>query len=152
MKGQILDYSIQTNTGVISGTDGARYTFNGTEWRGDYSPTRGLAVDFEAAGNEAKSVYVALGSTAAGEKDKIAAGLLAVFLGAWGIHKFYLGFTTPGLVFLLVNTVGFVISWVLLFIPNIIFALIAVVEGIIYLTRSDDEFRQLYVVQKKQWF
>jgi hypothetical protein len=34
MKGQILDFSVQNNEGVISGADGARYTFTGSEWKG----------------------------------------------------------------------------------------------------------------------
>ena len=29
-------------------------------------------------------------------KDHVAAGLLAIFLGAFGIHKFYLGYNTAG--------------------------------------------------------
>ena len=152
MKGQILDFSVQENSGVISGSDGKRYSFNGADWKGDRPPSRGMSVDFEADGNHAKSVFLALGSTASGSKDKTAAGLLAIFLGGLGIHKFYLGFTGPGLVYLLVNTIGFAITWMLLFIPNIALGVMAFVEGIIYLTKSDEEFEQMYVVQRKQWF
>jgi len=152
MKGQILDFSIQENSGVISGSDGARYTFSGTDWESDRPPTRGMWVDFEVAGDRAQSVYLALPSTASGSKDKTVAGLLAIFLGGLGIHKFYLGFTGPGLVYLLVNTVGFLVTWMVLFIPNIILGTLALIEGIIYLTKSDEEFEQLYVVQRKQWF
>lgn len=153
MKGQILEYSVQSNTGTISGLDGNRYQFNGAEWKGTNVPSRGMSVDFEADGNQAKAVYVAVHSPgAAGSKDKTAAGLFAIFLGGLGIHKFYLGFTGPGLVFLLTNTVGFLISWILLFIPHLILGVIAVIEGIIYLTKSDEEFHQLYVVEKKKWF
>jgi TM2 domain-containing membrane protein YozV len=90
--------------------------------------------------------------TSTSSKNKVAAGLLAIFLGSLGIHKFYLGFTGPGLVYLLINTIGFAITWVLLCIPNIILGIIALIEGIIYLTKSDEEFEQLYVVQKKKWF
>ena len=131
MKGQVLDYSVQTNTGTITGTDGARYNFAGSEWKGTGVPTRGMTVDFEADGTQAKGVYLALGTTAGtSSKNKVAAGLLGIFLGGWGIHKFYLGFTGPGLIFLLVNTVGFAITWLFLFIPNIVLGIIAFVEGI----------------------
>jgi TM2 domain-containing membrane protein YozV len=82
----------------------------------------------------------------------VAAGLLAIFLGGFGIHKFYLGFTGPGLVFLLVNTIGWVVTWAMLGLPNIALGIIALVEGIIYLTKTDEDFEQTYVVQKKQWF
>ena len=46
MKGSILDYSIQTNSGIISGDDQNRYKFTGAEWRGQRPPTRGDRVDF----------------------------------------------------------------------------------------------------------
>jgi len=162
MKGQILDFSIQENSGAISGSDGMRYTFSGADWKGDRPPARGMWVDFEVDGNHAQSVYVALDSTALvsttpvstapGSKNKMAAGLLAIFLGSLGIHKFYLGFTGPGLVYLLVNTIGFLVTWLLLFIPNVVLGVMAFVEGIIYLTKSDEEFERIYVVQRKQWF
>ena len=153
MKGQILEYSVQSNTGTVSGADGNRYQFNGAEWKGTNVPSRGMSVDFESDGDQAKSVYLALGSPAGtGSKDKTAAGLLAIFLGGLGIHKFYLGYTGPGLVFLLTNTIGWTVSWILLFTPHIILGVIAIIEGIIYLTKSDEEFQQTYVIQKKKWF
>ena len=153
MKGQILDYSVSSNTGTITGVDGSRYYFAGSEWKGTAVPTRGMNVDFEADGTQAKAVYVGLGSaTANGSKSKVTAGILALLLGGIGVHKFYLGFTGPGLVFLLVNTVGWLITWTMLFLPNIVLGVISFVEGIIYLTKSDEEFEQQYVVQKKQWF
>lgn len=153
MKGQILDYSVATNNGTITGSDGSRYYFAGSEWKGAGVPARGATVDFEADGNQAKAVYVGLGTAASADsKSKIAAGLLAIFLGGIGVHKFYLGFTGPGLVFLLVNTVGWLVTWVMLFIPNMVLGVIALIEGIIYLTKSDAEFEELYVVRKKQWF
>lgn len=152
MKGQILEYSSVTNTGAITGADGSRYYFNGAEWKGNTFPVPGMYVDFEADGNQAKGVYLDVTRPATRSKDKIAAGLLAIFLGGIGIHKFYLGFTGPGLVYLLTNTIGFAITWIFLFIPNIVLGIIAIVEGIIYLTRSDQEFEQDYIIHKKQWF
>ncbi|WP_180081757.1 MULTISPECIES: DUF805 domain-containing protein [unclassified Acinetobacter] len=62
MKGQILDFSIQTNTGIISGDDQNRYNFTGAEWRGQRPPTRGDRVDFDIdnAGS-AIQIFTALG-------------------------------------------------------------------------------------------
>ena len=57
MKGHILDYSIQTNSGVITGDDGQRYNFSGPDWRSDDVPVRGMAVDFSASGELAIDVY-----------------------------------------------------------------------------------------------
>jgi len=152
MKGQILEYSVQTNSGAISGTDGSRYYFAGADWKGTATPVRGMMVDFEADGNQAKAVYTVIGSASSSSKNKTAAGLLAIFLGGLVIHKFYLGYTVPGLVYLLVNTIGFLVTWVLLFTPNIVLGIIAFVEGIIYLTKTDEEFEQTYVVNRKSWF
>lgn len=156
MKGNVLDYSVQSNQGVISGADGGRYTFVGAEWRGDATPARGMTVDFEAQGTTAVAVYRALTDSEAvggtGTKSRVTAGVLALVLGGLGIHKFYLGYTGPGLVFLLVNTIGWIVTIFLLGLPNIALGIIAMVEGILYLTKSDEEFRQTYVVGKKPWF
>jgi TM2 domain-containing membrane protein YozV/DNA-directed RNA polymerase subunit RPC12/RpoP len=77
--------------------------------------------------------------------SKLAAGICAILLGSLGIHKFILGLTEAGLIMLLVTLltcgVGFVPMWV-----------IGIVEGIIYLTRSNEEFYQTYFVEKKGWF
>jgi len=64
MKGSILDFSIQHNTGFISGDDNQRYSFNGADWRSERPPSRGDRVDFivNTAG-EASEVYLALGSS-----------------------------------------------------------------------------------------
>ncbi|WP_322786602.1 TM2 domain-containing protein [Paraglaciecola arctica] len=79
---------------------------------------------------------------------KIAAALLAFFLGAFGAHKFYLGYTKQGVIMLLVFLFGFI----LLGLPSMIIAIIAFVEFIIYLVKSDEEFEQIYVVGHKPWF
>ena len=47
MQGKILDFSVQTNTGVISGLDNKRYEFAGAEWKEQQAPKRGMQVDFD---------------------------------------------------------------------------------------------------------
>ena len=78
-------------------------------------------------------------------ENKTAAGLCGILLGGLGIHKFLLGFTTPGIIMLVVTTLscGFAapVMWT-----------IGLIEGIIYLTKSDEDFYQTYVVEKKGWF
>jgi TM2 domain-containing membrane protein YozV len=167
MKGQILDYSVRQNLGSITTPDGGRYDFAGQDWKGEVIPSRGMWVDFEVVGEKATGVYPALGASPGAEsKDRIAAGLLAILLGGLGVHKLYLGYTGPGLIMLsigllniLVNTFGWVVTWLVLFIPNILFGVagfvlfvIGVIEGILYLTRTDEEFHRIYVVGKKVWF
>jgi TM2 domain-containing membrane protein YozV len=79
------------------------------------------------------------------ESKRILCGVLAILLGSLGVHKFVLGLTTPGLILLLgtVLTCGFgaSITWI-----------IGIIEGIVYLTKSDAEFIQTYQVEKKAWF
>ncbi|MGA1795647.1 MAG: NINE protein [bacterium] len=89
------------------------------------------------------------GGMAAGEKSKVAAGLLGIFLGWIGIHKFYLGYNKEGLIMLLVSLVGGIITWG---VATGVISIIGLIEGIIYLTKSDEEFAQLYVRNQKGWF
>ena len=156
MKGQVLDFSVQTSSGVITGSNGSRYKFCGSEWMEDTPPFRGMSVDFEVQGTNAVAVYRALTGTVTGttpgSKNKITAGVLAIILGGFGVHKFYLGYIGPGLINLLVNTIGIFVTIFMLCIPNLALYIIAAVEGILYLTKSDEEFEQTYVVGKRPWF
>lgn len=64
MKGSILDFSIQTNTGIISGDDSNRYHFIGSEWKESVAPVRGMKVDFDIdAEGKAVAVYKAIGTS-----------------------------------------------------------------------------------------
>ena len=58
MRGHVLDFSAKRSSGVISGSDGQRYTFTVDDWNADSDPSPGVHVDFEADGQEAKSIYV----------------------------------------------------------------------------------------------
>ena len=60
-------------------------------------------------------------------KDKVVAGILGILLGAFGVHKFYMGKIGIGILYILFCWTG---------IPSII----GLVEGIIYLTESDEKF------------
>ena len=56
MRGQILDYSVQTNTGTISGSDGNRYSFSGAEWKSPGAPARANSVVLEVDGLHAPAI------------------------------------------------------------------------------------------------
>ncbi len=80
------------------------------------------------------------GPKSPGAEKKLVAGLLAILLGGFGVHKFYLGYTKEG-----------IIQIILAFACGI-GCVIAIVEGIIYLTKSDEEFVATYVTGRKGWF
>ena len=149
MRGKVLSYDDSTAQGLISGDDGVRYAFT----RGDLNDLRAISagtnVDFNAAEDRATSIYALHGDTVGqvGDKNKIVAALFAFFLGSLGIHKFYLGKTTAGIIMLLCGTIG----W-LLILPGIAVCIIAFIEFIIYLVKSDEDFYQDYVVGDKSWF
>ncbi|MDT0620838.1 TM2 domain-containing protein [Croceitalea vernalis] len=87
------------------------------------------------------------------ENKKILAGILAIILGSLGVHKFILGYQKEGFILLGVTILGyattcFVIGTFFFWIPG----LIGLIEGIIYLTKSDEEFYNTYQVGKKPWF
>lgn len=82
-------------------------------------------------------------------KDHVAAGLLAIFLGGLGIHKFYLGYNTAGFIMLAVTVLGSIVS---LGLAGAVVWVISIVEGIIYLTKSQTEFDNMYVYNQKEWF
>jgi TM2 domain-containing membrane protein YozV len=74
------------------------------------------------------------------ENKKILAGVLAIVLGGLGVHKFILGYTKEGII------------QIILGLACGLGALIGLIEGIIYLTKSDEEFYQTYQVGNKGWF
>lgn len=82
-------------------------------------------------------------------KDHVAAGLLAIFLGALGVHKFYLGYNTSGFIMLAVTILGGIFTFS---IATWVVWIIAIIEGIIYLTKTQSEFEQIYVFNKREWF
>jgi len=83
------------------------------------------------------------------ENKKLIAGILAIVLGGFGIHKFILGYNKEGIILLVVTVVLGIITcgvaasaaWI-----------VGLIEGIIYLTKSDEEFFETYQANKKPWF
>ena len=66
MRGTVLDFSIQTNLGVIAGDDGNRYRLDGLAWRDSAPSSRGVQLAFEARGGQATAIYRVLGSADGG--------------------------------------------------------------------------------------
>ncbi len=74
-------------------------------------------------------------------EKKIAAGLLGIFLGTFGANKFFLGYINEGIIQIVLNIVTCGIATV-----------VPLIEGIIYLTMSDQQFDDTYIKNKKAWF
>ena len=72
-------------------------------------------------------------------KSKLAACLLGIFLGAFGVHNFYLGYTTKAVIQLVCSAVGVLLSCLIL--PAFVVLGIEIwglVEGIMILTGRID--------------
>ena len=83
------------------------------------------------------------------DNKKVLAGVLAILLGVFGIHKFVLGYTKEGVIILVITLILGALTcgaagWLM--------SVLGLVEGIIYLTKSDEEFYNTYQVGKKPWF
>ena len=97
---------------------------------------------------------------------KIVAGVCGIVFGQWGVHKFILGYNNEGIIMLAVSLGGYVIyvigiflAIILIGIPMlaaiagpIVMHIIGLVEGIMYLTKNDQEFVVTYGANRKGWF
>ena len=77
--------------------------------------------------------------------QKLAAGLLAIFLGPFGVHKFVLGYNIAGLIMLLVTVLTCGVA-------GFVMGIIGIIEGIVYLTKTPEEFESIYLQNSKEWF
>ena len=126
MLGNVLDYSPESGEGIISGDDGARYTFTAAEWRAaDTQPSHGVRVDFVGEAGVAHAIY----PTAAATPERFGQRS-----GSGGLDDFFSRLTDPGsgavgdtvepgrrvLAFLVEIGIGFLVSLVvssIVFIP-----------------------------------
>lgn len=76
-----------------------------------------------------------------GADKKVIAGVLGILVGGLGIHKFILGYTTEGIIQIAITVITCGVG-----------SIIGLVEGIIYLTKSDEDFVRTYIQNKKGWF
>ncbi|SFR34398.1 TM2 domain-containing membrane protein YozV [Robiginitalea myxolifaciens] len=92
-------------------------------------------------------------SASSGENKKILAGILAILLGWAGVHKFVLGYQKEGIIMLVLSVIGFVLTCIGIGVFLVwAVGLVALIEGVIYLTKSDEEFYNTYQAGRKPWF
>ena len=77
--------------------------------------------------------------------NKTAVGLCGIFLGGLGVHKFMLGYPKEGKIMLAVSCLTLGIGAPLM-------VLVGFIEGIMYLTKSDEDFAETYIHNQKPWF
>ena len=81
------------------------------------------------------------------EKNRLTAGILALLVGGFGVHKFYLSYNNQGITLLLMSTLGPILVF-----PLFASTIIALSEAVIYLTTSDQKFYDTYEANQKLWF
>ena len=98
-------------------------------------------------GHRARSVFTSMRQISI--RDRRVAGVLAMALGAFGMHKFYLGYHDQGFILLLATILLGLVSFGLG-----IFAIwmVAFTEGMNYFSLSQQEFERIYVEGTHNWF
>ena len=112
--GQIESYDNEKNIGIVKSQDDY-FEFDNHSWKSDVPPDQGDEVTFEVNDGEVANMHLIIDSMkpVEGVKKRWIATLLALFLGAIGAHRFYLGFYKLGLAQLTftVLTHGYGVIW-----------------------------------------
>lgn len=107
-------------------------------------PTSGAAGGQNPYGNQPFSPHPIKGSSSS-SVEKIPAALLAILLGSLGIHKFYMGYKTEGIIMLAVSLLTFGIGMFAM-------TVVSIIEGVLYISMPDERFNEVYVQGNKPWF
>jgi len=75
------------------------------------------------------------------ESKRVLCGVMGLLLGGFGIHRFVIGDVTGGILRIVISVVTCGLG-----------GMIGFIEGIIYLTKTDEQFIKEYQVGKKAWF
>jgi TM2 domain-containing membrane protein YozV len=153
MRGQILAYVADSQMGLVVSPDGQRLSFREIDWQEPIPPARGMTVEFTAIeGDRARQLRLALPDTAAlahpplaqRPKRKPVLTLLALFLGPFGAHRFYMGAWGWGLAQLLGTSLAVGLGMALLPpLGRLLYAAaigFALLESVRYIWMSDAEF------------
>jgi TM2 domain-containing membrane protein YozV len=86
------------------------------------------------------------------DNKRVLTGIVAIVLGSLGVHKFVLGYNNEGIIILVATAIGyatlcFLIGGFILTATSVL----GLIEGIIYLTKTDAEFYETYQKNKKPW-
>lgn len=137
MKGNVIGFDPDTNTGAISGHDGNRYDFATVDWRGQSRPRHGDVVDFQPEGQRAAQIYLV-------EPEYVAPSFGRFYFSAAGRisrSQYWLKFTLPYIGIVVVIQIIMAISgygspvYIIFSIIYFVFALIAIWPSIAILVK-----------------
>ncbi|MEZ4970828.1 MAG: TM2 domain-containing protein [Flavobacteriaceae bacterium] len=115
--------------------------------------TKEAAKDFGQEAKKTANEFKEGLASAGGDNKKILAGILAIVFGQLGVHKFILGYQKEGIILLVATVIGYVtMCFIIGSFIVMATAIVGLIEGIIYLTKSDEDFYNTYQVGKKPWF
>lgn len=76
-------------------------------------------------------------------KNKTTAGLLALFLGGWGVHYFYIGNNNKAVAYLLVTIFG-------LGVGAFVIEIMSIIDAIGFFSMTDEEFEKIYIGNERE--
>lgn len=135
MRGTVISFDRMSNTGIISGYDGNRYTFYRQDWKANSFPQQGLEIDFVSENYFAREIMVIqstpvqYAAPVKTGKERIAFILLGIFLGAFGAHNFYAGYNGKAIAQLLITILSFGILSIVSFVWAIIEVITVTVDS-----------------------
>ncbi|MBN3959800.1 MULTISPECIES: TM2 domain-containing protein [unclassified Nostoc] len=80
---------------------------------------------------------------------QLLSGYCGIILGAFGVHKFILGYAAEGFIMLVISVVGGSFTYG---IALLVMQLVGLVEGMIYLNQPPEKFVNTYFLKKQGWF
>lgn len=78
---------------------------------------------------------------ARGADKKVMLGIIAILLNGLGIHKFMMGYSKEGIIQIVATVLTCGMA-----------GIVGLIEGVIYLTKSDEDFVKTYIEGRKGWF
>lgn len=80
------------------------------------------------------------------------ASALAIFLGALGVHKFYLGHLAEGCVHITLTLTSLAAAFVLdTWLPLVVVVIFSAIEGVVYISRTEEQFARDYLQERRRW-
>ncbi|MGH1393233.1 MAG: TM2 domain-containing protein [Trichormus sp.] len=80
---------------------------------------------------------------------QLLASYCGIIFGGFGVHKFILGYAPEGFIMLVISLVGGTFSYGM---TLLIMQIVGLIEGMIYLNKTPEQFVNTYIVNKQGWF